>query len=81
MITLPGIWRGVLNLHRGRPGSLPVGYISHVASGKLLKQHSEPQFPPLKKWIINLTGFVWQLVELIIPLLLQSPAHTEALCK
>lgn len=47
MITLPGIWRGVLNLHRGRPGSLPVGYISHVASGKLLK-HSEPQFLPLK---------------------------------
>lgn len=47
MITLPGIWRGVLNLHRGRLGSLPVWYISHVASGKLLK-HSEPQFLPLK---------------------------------
>lgn len=80
MITLPGIWRGVLNLHRGRPGSLPVGYISHVASGKLLK-HSEPQFLPLKKWIIYLTGFVRQLAKLIIPLLLQSPTHTEALCK
>lgn len=36
MIISPGICRGVLNLHRGRPGSLPVGSISHVASGKIL---------------------------------------------
>lgn len=48
MIISAGICRGVLNLHRGRPGSLPVGYISHVASGEILDL-SGPQFPSLKK--------------------------------
>jgi len=61
VIISPGTFRGVLNLHRGRPGSLPVGYISHVASGKILDL-SGPQFPPLKKWIINLTGFARMVV-------------------